>query len=82
MVVVPTPPRLPIKATTWPSPSPPPSPPVVALDQRRGKRLAADRLHQVIGGAGGEQIAEQPDIVDRAERDDLEIAAADRRAPR
>src|SRR5712691_5448345 len=42
------------------------------------KRLAAQWLDEVIRRAGREQIAEQADVVHGAERQELEIAAADR----
>ena len=44
--------------------------------QRAGQRLAVHRLYQVVGGARGQQIPEQADVVDRAEGEDLEAAAA------
>ena len=49
-----------------------------ALFQCGGERLPAHRLDDIVGRAGRQQIAEQCDIIDDPERDDLELAAADR----
>ena len=46
-----------------------------AFLQSRGQRLAAYRLHHVIGRAGREEIAEKRDVIDHAERDDLDVLA-------
>jgi hypothetical protein len=48
------------------------------LLQNGRQRLAGRRLDEVIVAAGGEQVAEQGDIVDVAERDELQLGAADR----
>ena len=46
--------------------------------QHRGQGLAGRRLHQVVAGAGREQVAEQRDVVDRAEHNEFQIGATDR----
>ena len=48
------------------------------LFEAKRERLAGERLDEVIRSAGREQIAEQTDVVHGAERQDLEIGAADR----
>ena len=75
-VVVPTPPRLPMNARTWPRPSAAAA--ATLLFEQSGQLLAAGRLDQIVGGAGREHVAVEPDIVDRAERHNLEVGAADR----
>src|SRR6202035_5833949 len=49
-----------------------------AFLKSRGKRLAAHRFDDIIGGAGGKQVAEQGDVVDDAERNDLDLLATHR----
>src|SRR5262249_59616117 len=41
--------------------------------QQGGKRLARGGLYEIIAGAGRKQIAEQPDIVDGAENNQLTL---------
>ena len=49
-----------------------------AFFQCRGERLPAYRLDDIVGRAGRQQIAEQRDIIDHTESNDLKVAAADR----
>src|SRR5438105_11937801 len=49
-----------------------------AFFERRRKRLPAHRLNDVIGRARGEEITKQRDVVDHAERNDLDVLAPNR----
>src|SRR5207253_7933041 len=46
-----------------------------AFLQSCGQRLAAYRLHHIIGCAGREEVAEERDVINNAECDDLNVLA-------